>query len=150
MSLIRTEHIHKNFGSLEVLKDVNLTIEQGEVVCVIGPSGAGKSTLLRALNQLEPIASGKIFIEEKLFLHREKNTTIARAVPEEYKKLLLEMGMVFQSFNLFPHKTVLENVMLAPISVKKIPRPQAEENARALLGKVGLSAKINAYPAKLS
>jgi len=150
MSLIRMEHIYKNFGALQVLDDVSLTVEPGEVVCVIGPSGAGKSTLLRALNQLEPIASGKIFIEDRLFLHREKGVTVARAEPKEYKALLLEMGMVFQSFNLFPHKTVLENVMLAPVNVKKMPREQAEALARDILQKVGLSEKADAYPAKLS
>jgi len=144
------ENIHKNFGPLQVLNDVSLTVEPGEVVCVIGPSGAGKSTLLRALNQLEPIASGKIFIEEQLFLHREKNATVARAEPAQYKALLLEMGMVFQSFNLFPHKTVLENVMLAPVKVKKSPKEEVEALARDLLQKVGLSEKADAYPAKLS
>jgi len=150
MSLIRMENIYKNFGPLQVLDDVSLTVEPGEVVCVIGPSGAGKSTLLRALNQLEPIASGKIFIEDQLFLHREKNVTVARAEPAQYKALLLEMGMVFQSFNLFPHKTVLENVMLAPITVKKSPKEGVEALARDILQKVGLSEKAGAYPAKLS
>jgi len=150
MPLIRMEHVHKNFGGLHVLNDVSLTVDPGEVVCVIGPSGAGKSTLLRALNQLEPIASGKIFIEGKLFLHREKNVTVQRAEPKEYKRLLLEMGMVFQLFNLFPHKTVLENVMLAPMKVKKLPRDEVEALARDILHKVGLSDKAGAYPAKLS
>jgi len=144
------EHIHKNFGALHVLNDVCLSVEPGEVVCIIGPSGAGKSTLLRALNQLEPIASGKIFIEEELFLHRERNHTVLQAEPDEYKRLLLEMGMVFQSFNLFPHKTVLENVMLAPVKVKKMPKAEAEALARDILQKVGLSEKADAYPAKLS
>ena len=141
----------------------------------------GKSTLLRALNQLEPIASGKIFIEDRLFLHREKGVTVARAEPKEYKALLLEMGMVFQSFNLFPHKTVLENVMLAPLNVKKAPgkklakeekkkrtkeekklvrkenrnsgkarKDELRSAAFAILEKVGLSEKADAYPAKLS
>lgn len=150
MALIRTEHVHKNFGSLEVLKDVSIAVEQGEVVCIIGPSGAGKSTLLRSLNQLEPIASGKIFIEEELFLHREKNATVFRAEPATYKRLLLEMGMVFQSFNLFPHKTVIENVTLAPIKVKKIHKDEAQALALDILEKVGLSEKADAYPAKLS
>jgi len=150
MSLIRMEHIHKNFGALEVLNDVSLAVEPGEVVCIVGPSGAGKSTLLRSLNQLEPIASGKIFIDDELFLHREKNNTVFRAPPKEYKRLLLEMGMVFQSFNLFPHKTVLENVMLAPQKVKKLPKEQVEVLARDILQKVGLSEKAGSYPAKLS
>ena len=150
MSLIRMEHIRKNFGALEVLNDVNLSVDPGEVVCIVGPSGAGKSTLLRALNQLEPIASGKIFIEDELFLHREKNNTIFRAEPKEYKRLLLEMGMVFQSFNLFPHKTVLENVMLAPLKVQKRPKAEVNALARDILQKVGLSEKADAYPAKLS
>jgi polar amino acid transport system ATP-binding protein len=144
------EHIRKNFGPLEVLSDVSLAVDPGEVVCIVGPSGAGKSTLLRSLNQLEPIASGKIFIGDELFLHREKNATVFRAEPKEYKRLLLEMGMVFQSFNLFPHKTVLENVMLAPLKVQKRPRGEAEALARGILGKEGLSEKADAYPAKLS
>jgi polar amino acid transport system ATP-binding protein len=150
MALLRTEHVYKNFGPLQVLDDIGISVEEGEVVCIIGPSGAGKSTLLRSLNQLEPIASGKIFIEEELFLHREKNNTVFRAEKAQYKRLLLEMGMVFQSFNLFPHKTVLENVMLAPMKVKKIAREQAEAAARDILQKVGLKEKADAYPAKLS
>jgi len=130
MELIRTENLNKHFGPLHVLRDVNLTVRQGEVVCIVGPSGAGKSTLLRALNQLELVGSGKIFIEGQLFLHREKNATVARAEPATYKKLLLEMGMVFQSFNLFPHKTVLENLMLAPVHVKKTPKKKKKAAGR--------------------
>ena len=148
--LIRTEHVHKYFGALHVLNDVSLAVEPGEVVCVIGPSGAGKSTLLRALNQLESIYAGKIYIEDQLFLHRDKGKTVGALEPKAHKALLLEMGMVFQSFNLFPHKTVLENVMLAPVKVKKIPKAEAEAIARDILEKVGLSEKADAYPAKLS
>jgi len=133
-----------------VLRDVDLTVEPGEVVCIVGPSGAGKSTLLRALNQLEPIGSGKIFIEDELFLHREKNATVFRAESATYKRLLLEMGMVFQSFNLFPHKTVLENLMLAPVNVKKVSKEDARAAAHRMLARVGLSEKADAYPAKLS
>ncbi len=150
MSIIRTEHLSKSFGELEVLKDINLTVEPGEVVVIIGPSGAGKSTYLRSLNQLEKITSGKIFIEEQLFLHREHDKTVERIEPVKHKALMLEMGMVFQRFNLFPHKTVLENVMLAPIKVKKMKKDEAEKIALDLLEQVGLSDKANEYPARLS
>ncbi|MBE0601297.1 MAG: amino acid ABC transporter ATP-binding protein, partial [Firmicutes bacterium] len=98
--ILRTENLYKSFGHLEVLKDVNLNVQKGEVICIIGPSGAGKSTYLRSLNQLETITSGKIFIKDELFLHREHNRTIHRIDPEKHKAMMLEMGMVFQSFNL--------------------------------------------------
>ncbi|MDR3238822.1 MAG: amino acid ABC transporter ATP-binding protein [Clostridiales bacterium] len=150
MALIRTENICKNFNDLRVLRDVSLTVEQGEVICLIGPSGAGKSTFLRSLIQLEKITSGKIFIGEKLFLHRENNVTAFHTESAESKRLLLEMGMVFQSFNLFPHKTALGNVILAPIHVKNVKKEEAAEQGRALLAKVGLSDKADEYPARLS
>lgn len=150
MSMIRTEHLAKSFGELEVLKDINLTVEPGEVVVIIGPSGAGKSTFLRSLNRLEKITAGKIFIEDKLFYHREKDKTISKMDSKIYKEMLLEMGMVFQRFNLFPHKTVLENVMLAPINVRKVSREQAEKTAKDLIAKVGLADKMDEYPARLS
>jgi ABC-type polar amino acid transport system ATPase subunit len=148
--LIRTEKLCKSFGSLEVLKDVDLAVKKGEVVCIIGPSGAGKSTYLRSLNHLEKITSGKIFIEDKLFLHREHNRTIHRAPSDEQKAMLLEMGMVFQRFNLFPHKTVLENLILAPTLVRKKSRAEAIESAKKLIARVGLSDKTDVYPSKLS
>ena len=150
MSMIRTEHVSKRFGHLEVLKDVNLTVENGEVICIIGPSGAGKSTFLRSLNQLEMITGGKIFIEDELFLHREHDRTVESIDKEKHKALMLEMGMVFQHFNLFPHKTVLENLMLAPMTVKGMSQAQIEPLARKLLEEVGLSDKADQYPSKLS
>ncbi|MDD6396640.1 MAG: amino acid ABC transporter ATP-binding protein [Firmicutes bacterium] len=150
MSMIRTEHVSKKFGSLEVLKDINITVENGEVICLIGPSGAGKSTFLRSLNQLETITGGQIFIEDQLFLHREHDRTIHSVDKKKQKQLLLEMGMVFQHFNLFPHKTVLENVMLAPITVKKMKPEEIKPLALKLLEDVGLSDKANEYPSKLS
>ena len=150
MSIIRTEHVSKRFGDLEVLKDINLKVEPGEVVCIIGPSGAGKSTFLRSLNQLEKITSGKIFIDDELFLHRENGHTVERIAPEKQKELLLEMGMVFQQFNLFPHKTVLENIMLAPVLVKKMNPEEVRPIALDLLGQVGLSDKADEYPNRLS
>lgn len=101
--ILKTEHISKRFGSLEVLKDINLSVKKGEVMCIIGPSGAGKSTYLRSLNELEMITSGKIFIKDELFLHRENDKTIEKIDSVKQKEMLLEMGMVFQRFNLFPH-----------------------------------------------
>lgn len=148
--ILETEHVRKKFGSLEVLKDINLQVKKGEVICIIGPSGAGKSTYLRSLNQLEKITSGKIFIKGDLFLHREHNRTVERISKEKYKKLLLEMGMCFQSFNLFPHKTVLENLMISPITVKNVKKADAEKKALELLERVGLSEKANEYPSRLS
>jgi len=149
MSLIRAEHVYKNFGSLEVLKDINLTVDQGEVVCIIGPSGAGKSTFLRSINRLEDITSGSIFIDDQLFYQREHGH-VKMAGHDLYKSLLIEIGMVFQSFNLFPHKTVLENVTIAPVNVRRIPKKDAEQDALQILDKVGLSSKVNEYPSKLS
>ena len=148
--IVSTEHLYKSFGSLEVLKDVNLSIKKGEVICIIGPSGAGKSTYLRSLNQLEKITSGKILIKDELFLHREHNRTIHRAEPEAQKAMLLEMGMVFQRFNLFPHKTVLENVMIAQVLVRKKTPEAAKKLAVEIIDRVGLSDKLDVYPSKLS
>lgn len=131
--MIRWENVYKNFGTLEVLKGINLTVEKGETVCIIGPSGSGKSTLLRSLNCLETISSGSIYINGE---------------PVEKAKPIV--GMVFQQFNLFPHMTVLENIMLAPRVVKKEPVDQSREYAMYLLKKVGLEDKWEAYPSMLS
>lgn len=148
--ILKTEHISKRFGSVEVLKDINLEVRKGEVICIIGPSGAGKSTFLRSMNQLETITSGKIFIKDELFLHRENDKTIEKIDKKKQQELLLEMGMCFQRFNLFPHKTVLDNIMTAPIYVKKEKKEQIREEAIILLRKVGLEAKANEYPSRLS
>ena len=150
MSMIRTEDLCKSFGELEVLKNVNIEVDSGEVVVIIGPSGAGKSTFLRSLNTLEQITSGKIFIEDKLFIHRENNKTLDKMDNAAFKALLLEMGMVFQRFNLFPNKTVLGNVTLAPMQVRKRSKEDAEAIAKRLIDRVGLSDKLDVYPSKLS
>jgi len=150
MALIRTENVYKSFNELVVLKDVNISVEQGEVVCIIGPSGAGKSTFLRSLIQLETITEGKLYIDEELVLSRDKNKTKYQIEQAKFKNLLLEMGMVFQSFNLFPHMTALENIMLAPLNVKKLPKDLAEAKARELLSRVGLDEKADSYPSRLS
>ena len=150
MSIIKTENICKFFGSVEVLKNVSLTVEPGEVVVIIGPSGAGKSTYLRSLNHLEKPTSGKIWIDDKLIEDRVNGHNQVKLPHKERAAILLEMGMVFQRFNLFPHKTALQNVMLAPMNVKGVPEKEAKEKAVKLLNQVGLGDKLDSYPAKLS
>jgi polar amino acid transport system ATP-binding protein len=149
-AMIRAENIHKRFGSLEVLKGIDLTVRQGEVVVVIGPSGSGKSTLLRCLNYLETIHEGRIYIDGQLLGKREVNGRLVEDKPEHIDRIRAEIGMVFQRFNLFPHMTALGNVIEAPIHVRKMPKAQAEELGMALLRKVGLEDKRDAYPSKLS
>ncbi|QDS37009.1 amino acid ABC transporter ATP-binding protein [Brevibacillus brevis] len=138
--MIHVENLKKSFGSLEVLKDISTTIEEREVVCVIGPSGSGKSTFLRCLNQLEEVTSGKITIEGM-------EVTSPKV---DINKLRERVGMVFQRFNLFPHLTVLENIILAPKHVKNSERQQNEQKALQLLKKVDLADKRDAYPDRLS
>ena len=150
MSIIKTENICKSFGSVDVLKNVSLTVEPGEVVVFIGPSGAGKSTYLRSLNHLEKPTSGKIWIDDKLIEDRVNGHNQVKLPHKERAAILLEMGMVFQRFNLFPHKTALQNVMLAPMNVKGVPEKEAKEKAVKLLNQVGLGDKLDSYPAKLS
>ena len=150
MSIIKTENICKSFGSVDVLKNVSLTVEPGEVVVIIGPSGAGKSTYLRSLNHLEKPTSGKIWIDDKLIEDRVNGHNQVKLPHKERAAILLEMGMVFQRFNLFPHKTALQNVMLAPMNLKGVPDKQAKEKAVKLLNQVGLGDKLDSYPAKLS
>jgi polar amino acid transport system ATP-binding protein len=154
--MIKTTGIYKTFhGSngrppLGVLKDVSLTVEQGEVVCIIGPSGAGKSTFLRTLNRLESIDEGQIFIEDQLLFDCHGGINRVKMHHDERAKILLEVGMVFQSFNLFPHKTALENVILAPVNVRKLSVEEAREKSKTILERVGLGDKFNAYPSQLS
>ena len=156
MSMIKTVGICKTFpdrsgrGRLEVLKDISLTVDQKEVVCIIGPSGAGKSTYLRALNRLETIDEGQIYIEDNLLFDCHHGNNSVKMSHEERSKVLLEVGMVFQRFNLFPHKTVLENVMLAPINVRGLPVEEVREKSKLLLARVGLDDKLEAFPSQLS
>ncbi|ANU08998.1 amino acid ABC transporter ATP-binding protein [Planococcus antarcticus] len=140
MTMIRVENLKKSFGKLEVLKDMSTVVEEKEVICVIGPSGSGKSTFLRCLNRLEEITGGHVYIE---------GTDITDS-KVDINKIRQDVGMVFQQFNLFPHKSVLENVILAPMKVKKSDRKAAEKKAYELLEKVGLSEKAKAYPGELS
>lgn len=150
MSMIKTENLCKNFGNLKVLKNCSLTVEQGEVVCLIGPSGAGKSTYLRSLNHLETINSGKLWIMDTLVDDRHNSHNRVSMPAKKKSELMLDMGMVFQRFNLFPHLTVLDNVTLAPINVKKMNKNDAKVLGLQLLEKVGLKDKANEYPSKLS
>jgi polar amino acid transport system ATP-binding protein len=148
--MIKTTGVYKSFGDLKVLKDVSLTVEQKEVVCIIGPSGAGKSTYLRSLNRLEHIDDGQIYIEDKLLFDCKNGVNSVKMHPDERNKALLEVGMVFQRFNLFPHKTAIENVMMAPLHVRKVPAEEAREKARVILERVGLGDKIDVWPSQLS
>lgn len=138
--MIDIRDLHKSFGKLEVLKGINETIEKNEVVCVIGPSGSGKSTFLRCLNLLEEPTSGEIFIDG-VKINDPK---------QDINKLRQKMGMVFQSFNLFPHKTALENITLAPVKVNGMSKEAADKLGMELLERVGLSDKASVYPRSLS
>ena len=139
-SKITVKNLKKNFGRLEVLKDINLEIEEGEVVCLIGPSGSGKSTFLRCLNRLEDITDGLVMVDGHLMSDKKI----------DLNKIRENIGMVFQHFNLFPHLTVLENITIAPVELKKMTKAQAREKAMELLNKVGLAEKAEVYPAQLS
>lgn len=148
--MISAKDIHKAFGGNEVLRGVSLELLRGEVVAVIGPSGSGKSTFLRCLNHLETIDRGSIQIEGEVLAQNDASGK-AQYVPEaQIRQIGRKMGMVFQSFNLFPHLTVLENLIEAPMLVKKMKRDEIVPKAESLLAKVGLSAKRDAYPNRLS
>ena len=138
--MIEFYDVHKSFGSLEVLKGINLKIEKSQVVTLIGPSGSGKSTILRCMNLLERPTSGQVFIEGQDIT----------APKTDIQKIRKDIGMVFQHFNLFPHMTVMENMVYAPVKVNKMPKDQAKEKAMELLKLVGLTEKADAYPGKLS
>ena len=148
--MIRATNLHKRFGNLQVLGGVSLTVQQGEVIAVIGPSGSGKSTLLRCLNQLEIIDRGSIQIADDFLAQSEGEAPAQYASPREARRICQRMGMVFQHFNLFPHLTVLENLIEAPITVKGMKRDAIVPVAEALLRKVGLIDKRDNYPARLS
>ncbi|MBK8448290.1 MAG: amino acid ABC transporter ATP-binding protein [Micropruina sp.] len=138
--LVAMQNVNKHFGDLHVLKNINLSIDKGEVVVLIGPSGSGKSTLCRTINRLETFETGTITID-------------GRTLPDEGKELAnlrADVGMVFQSFNLFAHKTILENITLGPIKVRKTPKAEAEKKAMELLKRVGVEAQAQKYPAQLS
>ena len=138
--ILKVEHLHKKYDDLTILEDVNLEVGKGEVVVIIGPSGCGKSTLLRCLNGLEEIQDGKVILDSEVINPSKKNSSKTRE----------KIGMVFQSYDLFPHKTILKNITLAPLKVQKRNKKQVEEEALSLLERIGLSAKKDNYPRQLS
>ena len=150
MSMITTKNIDVSFGSLHVLKGVNLEVKPQEVVCIIGPSGSGKSTFLRSLIHLEHIDNGIIEIEGKEIAHKENKSSKLHISTKERRKRLLNVGMVFQEFNLFPHMTALENTMVSPMNVLGKSKEEARAKGSELLNAVGLGDKLDAYPNKLS
>ncbi len=148
--ILRVRDVHKRYGALEVLKGVDLDVERGEVMCIIGPSGSGKSTLLRSLNHLETIDRGRVELSGELIGYRERGRTLVSLPEKELAAQRARIGMVFQSFNLFPHLTVLQNIVEAPVGVLGRPVAQAREDARRLLARVGLEHRTDAYPRQLS
>jgi polar amino acid transport system ATP-binding protein len=148
--MVVAERVCKNFGALKVLKGVTLTVERGQVMCIVGPSGSGKSTFLRCINHLETINAGRLYIDGELVGYREKAGKLYELPAREAAKQRRDVGMVFQHFNLFPHRTALQNITEAPVHVKKVEKKSAVQRARDLLERVGLSEKADAYPAQLS
>ncbi|OBI84308.1 amino acid ABC transporter ATP-binding protein [Mycobacterium sp. E740] len=148
--MVEAEGVCKSFGALQVLNGITLEIGTGEVLCMVGPSGSGKTTFLRCINHLERITAGRLYVDGELIGYRQRGNRLHEISAREAAKQRCDIGMVFQHFNLFPHRTALENVIEAPIHVKRIKREVAVAHARDLLDRVGLAAKADAYPAQLS
>jgi polar amino acid transport system ATP-binding protein len=148
--MVRAEQVCKSFGALQVLKGVTLSVERGQVLVLVGPSGSGKSTFLRCINHLETVSAGRLYVDGDLIGYHEKAGKLYEMSPRDAAKQRRDIGMVFQHFNLFPHRTTLDNIIEAPVHVKKTGKAGATERARELLQQVGLSDKADAYPAQLS
>jgi polar amino acid transport system ATP-binding protein len=148
--MVEAKGVRKNFGALTVLKGIELTVQPGEVMCLVGPSGSGKTTFLRCINHLERVTAGRLYVDGVLVGYAERGGKLHELHPREAAKQRRDIGMVFQHFNLFPHMTALDNITEAPIRVKKQSKDQAVANARRLLEQVGLGEKAKAYPAQLS
>jgi polar amino acid transport system ATP-binding protein len=148
--MVRAEGVHKRFGRLEVLKGVSLEVQRGEVMCMLGPSGSGKSTFLRCINHLEGIDAGRLWVDGELVGYRQAGDKIQELRESEVARKRAEIGMVFQRFNLFAHMSALENVVAAPVRVKRMRRDDAVRRGRQLLARVGLDDKLDTYPAQLS
>ena len=148
--MISAQNVCKSFGQLEVLKGIDITVMPGEVACLLGPSGSGKSTFLRCCNHLEKVTAGRLYIDGEIIGYRERDGVLYEISEKEAAAQRQDIGMVFQQFNLFSHRTVLENIIEAPVQVKKQNPQQAKERAMELLDKVGLAHKADAYPVQLS
>jgi len=149
-AMVKAEGVHKSFGRLEVLKGVSLEVEPGQVMCILGPSGSGKTTFIRCINHLEQINAGRLWVDGELVGYRQVGDKLFELRDSEVCRKRAEIGMVFQRFNLFGHLTALENVVEAPIRVKRVPKDEAERRAKELLARVGLAEKLDSYPAQLS
>lgn len=149
-SMLEVKNLSKNFGDLSVLKDISFSVNKGDVIAVIGPSGSGKSTLLRCINQLEKASGGEVVVCGKTMFSTDESGKVVYAPAADLREIRLKIGLVFQNFNLFPHFSVLRNITEAPVRVLKKSREEATETARALLEKMGLESKENAYPCELS
>ncbi|WP_197380422.1 amino acid ABC transporter ATP-binding protein [Mycolicibacterium mengxianglii] len=148
--MVLAEQVCKNFGALKVLKGVTLEVDPGQVLVLVGPSGSGKSTFLRCINHLEQVNAGRLYVDGDLIGYRERGGKLLEMSPRDAAKQRREIGMVFQHFNLFPHRTALENIIEAPIQVKGMRKDDAVARGKDLLEQVGMAEKADAYPAQLS
>ncbi|WP_411703247.1 amino acid ABC transporter ATP-binding protein [Corynebacterium sp. LaCa142] len=148
--MISAQNVHKSFGQFEVLKGIDLEVQPGEVACLLGPSGSGKSTFLRCVNHLDKATAGRLYVDGELIGYREKNGILYEISEKQAAQQRSDIGMVFQSFNLFPHRTVIENIIEAPMQVKKVPEDKTRKRAMELLEEVGLASKADNFPVQLS
>ena len=148
--MVKAELVCKDFGALKVLKGITLEVQKGQVLVLVGPSGSGKSTFLRCINHLETVSAGRLYVDGALVGYNERGGKLYEMKPREVAKQRRDVGMVFQHFNLFPHRTALGNVVEAPTQVKRLNKKQVTERAMDLLDQVGLADKATAYPAQLS
>ena len=148
--MVKAEQVCKSFGALQVLKGITLEVDKGQVLVMVGPSGSGKSTFLRCINHLEQVNAGRLYVDGDLIGYRDRGTKLLEMSPRDAAKQRRDIGMVFQHFNLFPHRTALENIIEAPIHVKRVKKDDAIARGKDLLNQVGLLEKADAYPAQLS
>ncbi|MGB3354293.1 MAG: amino acid ABC transporter ATP-binding protein [Mycobacterium sp.] len=148
--MVKAELVCKDFGALKVLKGITLEVQEGEVMVLVGPSGSGKSTFLRCINHLETVTAGRLYVDGRLVGYNERGSKLYEMKPRDVAKQRREVGMVFQHFNLFPHRTALGNIIEAPLNVKGVKKSEAVERGKDLLDQVGMADKAGAYPAQLS